>query len=263
MEAEVRTSAGSDKIRLWQRYADTFYGRDHAASPPRYSQRYGYDREQMLRDLGDDVHPVSHMLHTDLNILSPLIFFQNKFGKLKISPVLAENLHTTAQLHDIGECSHPLIEQVIGDLVGDVHYEDKNAEHEAKERLIRHYLYDQIFDDVPRRRLEAMDAILDDPKSVEGHIFNTVERTGYYLTAMRAGELALKLLQDETAAQDHRSIMLGRLAWRVSWNHHDELTDRAEDFPYIEKLLEKHDATFRQIKAQIPEYDPNAEAAAA
>lgn len=256
---------GAEHLRyqdLHDLYANSQFGQHHALQPARYSADYGYDREQMILDLGDDVHPVRHMLYTESLIARPLMAAQNSSGDEKFEPEQVVAMRMAALLHDVGECEHPHIVANVGHTVGDVSYEVKTQTDGDSETLIRQFLYGQLYSDIPRNLLDAADDVIDHKEgSLSREAFNTMERLGYYITAIRAGETALKLLERRPSNLDLRITQLGRLALRVTENHRSFLQERTERFPYLEIVLKSSvltDARIHRVYERFPNPAPQA-----
>ena len=239
---------------LHKRYAASQFGLHHDGQPARYSQDYGYDRSMMIEDLGDDVHPVRHMSHTESQLARPLMVVQNAAGDERFDPRQIIAVRMAALLHDTGECEHPLIRDSVGHTVGDISWELKALADGDKENLIRQYLYGQLYPDVPADLLNEADDVIDHKEgSLPREAFNTVERLGYYTTAIRAGETALRLLESRAAGEpNQRIVQLGRLALRVSNNHRGFLQERSERFPYLEEVLKTSAPIDDRIQVELP-----------
>lgn len=245
---------------LHRRYATSSYGLSHGLQPPRYSQQYGYQRDAMLKDLGHDVHPVGHMPFTDIEIVKPLVAAQNTFGFEQFSPQQIVAIRLAAQLHDMGECQDEEIEAQTGCSVGDVWWETKNSSHDSDEAIIRRHIYSQLYPDLPGVLVDpAEDIIRNQAGSFEREAFHAAERIGYYQTAIRAGEIAMRLVEEQEAEDEDelRFLQLGRLSLRVSGNHREFLRQQSLRFPYIQAVLRKAEPADEKIHAkltgQVPE----------
>lgn len=244
---------------LFAAYQNSRFGRFHSKQAPRYSQRYGYEPAQMIADLGDDVHPVKHMRHTEQNILRPFLNHQNRSRDEEFEYMTPEQivaLRSGALLHDIGECEHPDIKESTGSLVGDAFYETKTREDDAKEAVIRGYLYEELYREVDQSVLEAAEDVIAGSRNefVRG-AFDTVERIGYYETAMTAGKIALEHVESENSKDTPERIMLlGRLAVRVRDNHHSTLTERAEMYPYAGMVIDRYKLRDGWVDSQLREF---------
>lgn len=241
------------------RYSNSLFGAHQAQQPLRYSQHYGYDPTLMLKDLGDDVHPVRHMSHTHRKITVPLIAGQIWDGRERFSPQQISGLRLAAEVHDIGECEHISILEAVGATVGDVFYEAKQRTDSETERQIRAYLYGQLYPDLPEELLEQAEDTIDSDNSFHGFAFETVERVGYYQTAMRAGETALRLIKKES--ETPRFQRLAQLALRVSQNHSETLRGRAGDFPYVGRIMNQRGPLEARIHQTLPQFIDTQQAA--
>ncbi len=231
---------------LYSRYAQSDFGRFHATQPLRYSQNFGYEPGQMLADLGDDVHPVRHMWHTEQNVLRPFLLSQNTHRDRDFEYIVPEQvaaLRSGVLLHGIGECEDPRIKQAIGLSVGDKFYETRTQQDNLNEAKVRRYLYDQLFQDVNADFIgSAEDIIAGSRDHFLEQAFNTVEIIGYYQTAMTAGAVVLKSLEASAGRPEpsHRLLALGRLAVRVRDNHYPTLHERTASYPYTTTVLSRH-----------------------
>lgn len=232
-----------DPQALYDRYASSPHGLFHAKQPARYSQsyRYGMGRD-LIVDLGDDVHPVKHMLHTHDNITVPFLEAHREEGEVPFSPEEEAELRTTAILHDVGECTDTEIKEKLGFTLGDVEYGLLLEDHKEKEILIRNHIYSRYFTDIPRRLLDRVDEI--DSRATEERVvraFEVIERIGYYATAQRAASIVVnektKFDQDHGYQSLLRTAQLGRLALVVSNNHRSFLESQQDEFPYVRRIL--------------------------
>jgi hypothetical protein len=251
---------GAEHLRyldLHNIYADSEYGTFHAQQALRFSKVYPYKHDAMLADLGNDVHPVRHMTHTESEICQPLITAQNtEVGnqqKFTVKQIAA--LRLGVLLHDIGECEHPAIMETVGHVVGDIPYLDRTQSDSDLEVPIRLFFYDTLLSDAPRQVIEKAEAVISGTDSeFMQQAFNTMERIGYFQTAMKAGETALAILEDSPDDTSARFMQLGRLARRVSNNHFGELEQRVKDFPYTGQILQKYDWLYGRIHSELADF---------
>jgi hypothetical protein len=235
----------------YERFALSDFGQFQAEQRLRFSKEYSCgSRDEMLSALGDDVHPVRHMLHTHNKIVDPLLEHGTAFD---LDPADAKSLRITALIHDIGECEHPAIKQAVGVIVGDVPYFDKKEEDELNEVLIRTWLYDSLFTDLPAKVVERVESILTQPKTNElGVIFNMCERLGYYETAIRAGRIVLGSIGQSPKPSTATLPAYAALARIVSISHQPILQTQAHNITYIEKRLEETADVFERIQRDLP-----------
>lgn len=245
---------------LLSRYIKSDFGKHHMEQRARFAglPEMAYDRDQMLIDLGDDVHPVFHMSHTHDDILMPLIRTQRTTSRPQFTPLGISAMRFGALLHDIGECTHPKIAREVGGVVGDIPAPLKTKEHEILEKEIRHYLYSELYPDIADRELNLAELIIIGKSHhlpVEG--FQMVERLGYYLTAMQAGRLAIE--GKRSGAKDHnpRLKSLGALGVKVSRDYRSVLDEAANKFKYIEhqmlSTLDHHQTLHNLLGHKYPE----------
>ncbi|HJQ08132.1 MAG TPA: hypothetical protein VJ836_01470 [Candidatus Saccharimonadales bacterium] len=56
------TKSGTEShLDLFERFTNSTHGIHQSNQPLRFSTDFGYDKVQMLKDLGKDVHPLDHM----------------------------------------------------------------------------------------------------------------------------------------------------------------------------------------------------------
>lgn len=90
-------------------------------------------------------------------------------------------LQTTALVHDWAEV-----------IVGDISYGDKTKENEAKEHKHLFEIANRFGEGKLGELIdEAVDDVVFNPEGKLGHIFNTVERTGYVRTGIRASQYVI------------------------------------------------------------------------
>lgn len=229
---------------LVQRYISTPHGIHHSQQQLRFAQPEGYKyepREQFLKDLGDDVHPVRHMLHTHDNITVPLIAYQNSSQETRnFTETEIAELRTTAALHDLGECTHQDMETKLGfKPKGDLKYGTGLPADKLNEKLIRNHLYDLYYPDLPRKLLDRVDEI-DFKESDDFCVlaFDMIERLGYYTTSRMAARVVIQEKANYKPG-DNRIAQLGRLATIVSNTHYSVLRSHEETFPYLKGTLDK------------------------
>jgi hypothetical protein len=251
---------GTTYDALFDRYVLSDWGLCHANELPRYSNRYAYDRRQMLADLGPDVHPVEHMRYTHDEVHVRLMYVQNCLaegdGKEQFAPrdIVAGRL--AALFHDIGECAHEDLLYATGKTVGDLAWNTKTDDDEAAEAAIRQFFYSKLYADIPADFLEQAEAII---RHTDDHLapaaFATSERIGYYLTAIRAGYHALVETAHRDAGVSYRTDAsygaLISLAKTVTDNHRDALRAAGERFPFATLVLEQHETLDQAIHERL------------
>jgi hypothetical protein len=242
-------------VGLFNRYVTSPYGLSHAQEKPRFFQRYGYEPSQMLEDLGDDVHPVFHMRHTHDVPLVGLLAVQNS-GEFSVPQFTALEIvacRLTAYVHDMGEGTHTDFLGVVKEVVGDKAWGTKSAEDDQKESAIRRFIFEKLFTDIPTEILNIVDrTILEPEDSPLGKPFEITERIGYYLTAMRAGKIALEAHFSNRSDRDEISLsQLTKLALIVSNNHHGVLDQNRYNYPFADLVLSKNEVLFKNIQSKL------------
>lgn len=146
---------------LRERFFQSKYGLAMADQELRFTARYGYDRERMLQDLGNDVSPVGHQY--DLPRYLDIIMLRERgdgslFGA--ISDQELATLSLACAIHDIGESEHPnLLEHGITP-VGDIPAGNKTNADRAAEKDVREFFYQEFYADVPPETIERIEAII-------------------------------------------------------------------------------------------------------
>lgn len=245
---------------LLDRYIKSDFGKHHIEQPARFSglPEMAYDRDQMLIDLGDDVHPVHHMRHTHDKIVLPLVRSQHKTSRPQFSPLGIRAMRLGALLHDIGECTHPKIEREVGGVVGDIPAPLKTKEHELLEREIRRYLYSELYPDIADKELNLAELIImGDSQLLPVEGFKMAERLGYYLTAMQAGRLAIEGKRSSAKDTNPRLRSLGTLGVKVSRDYRPVLDEASDKFKYVEyqmlDTLDRHQALHKTLGHKYPQ----------
>lgn len=241
---------------LFERYKTSIYGIFHAEQDPRFSNKYRWDYSQMLLDLGDDVHPVHHMSHTEERIVRPLLDHQlrgSEDGRQALEPGQIIAVRLAALVHDMGECEHPELKEVFGETVGDVYYAAKTDEHENAEARIRAYFYGKLYGDVPTELLRVAEEIVRNPgASHEGRAFKVAEHIGYFTTGILAGVTAIELKDHGvTDEAEQRFRELSRLGLDVSARWHPVLQEHGEHFPYAAHVADTHKPALDAIQQRL------------
>jgi hypothetical protein len=237
---------------LFERYCSSEYGIFHATQDPRFANYYDMDHSQMLIDLGDDVHPVRHMTHTERNIVRPLLELQHLVPADEVfTPQQIVAIRWAALVHDMGECEHPALRDICGETVGDVYFAARTDAHEKAEAKIRAHLYDVLYGDVPPKLLEAGEDIVCNPEtSFAGHAFQTAEHIGYFTTGILAGVKAMEIKDlGVTEVDEQRFDQLSKLAVTVSARWHPKLEEHGERFPYAASVAAAQKPTLDLIQA--------------
>ena len=231
-------------------YARSEHGLHHAGQPLRYASAFGCDdRDQMQADLGDDVHPVLHMLETERTFIELM--------RLQYGPS-ARDVHdgrVTALVHDLGENTHHSLLGVCGAVVGDIPQGKKTPELRAAEMRVwdflmaRHYSGKIPDEQIARARQlvmhqghgsrfglqDALDA---------AHDVNTL-RVG-----LRAGDLALRLLYegDDDSARFESLRAIGLVVTR-------DIAERVErygrSFALPDRVLTDAESLYDRIQAEL------------
>jgi hypothetical protein len=246
--------------QLFNRYALSPYGEHQGRALPRYSNTYAYEPAMMLADLGPDVHPVGHMRYTHDEVHARLMYVQNCLSEGTASrPFTAEEIvagRLAALLHDTGECEQEDLVAKVGRTVGDIAWNTKSDDDEAAEAAIRQVFYQELYPELPEGMVARIESIILHQEGDEAaDAFAVTERIGYYMTAMRAGHLALLETFHRSAGSperdDHSYEMLKDLAVTVSNNHREVLRERAADYPFAGLVLAEHARLDGAIQEQL------------
>lgn len=156
----------------------------------RFQENYGYEREAMLADLGEDVSPTGHH-RTTLDQAIAVIERERQDGTLmgEISDEELAIALLAIGLHDTGECEHPelLLEPGVTRLVGDIPAGCKQPEDREAEAAVRHAVNHNLFSDVDplvMSRVEAIIAHQDD--TVLHYLFEGAHRATTLQTIINA-----------------------------------------------------------------------------
>lgn len=240
---------------LYGRFATHPHGEYQAIQEPRFYKVYGYGSyEEFMADLGDDTHPIRHMLHTTANIAVPLLSAQAEAEAAITLDLQGEAIIlVTSITHDTDECEHPDIFKALGYVVGDVPKLMVTADDEDKKRKIRrNFVYPIHYPDFSTNLVNAVeDTLSGDPYNFESFIFQKIEHAGYFLTAMRAAELVEA--NHNSADTDPRILALAHLAVKVSSNWTASLGQARAILPYIDQILLQSSARLAFIDSELEE----------
>lgn len=215
-----RTSYGE----IFNSYVQSKYGVHHSQQPLRFED-FDYDRGDRLRDLGNDVHPLWHMAYTHAYIITPMIKEEIEHGSPDLfTPKSVRSLRLAAATHDIGECTHPCLvdDDVVLETPGDRHVKLATVQDRVNEASIRKHIYSDLnFKDEFEVDTEHLE-IISDPKNrdhSDNRIFVAGERTGYFITALKAGNIALSNIDQFDTS--HRVRQSAKFACEVAfaWVH--------------------------------------------
>lgn len=229
---------------LYLDFADSKYGiHMHFEQDRRYSQRFGFDNDQMLEVLGPDVSALQHMQETGLWVARILNDHLKETGKLlipekQIGPVIFDNLR-----HDTGEPIHPDVKQKVGRVVGDIPAGQKKPHHRVTEAMVRGFMFDEVFSHVhPDVRYSGEARIMHyDTNSEEyklsdaGHLMGTLD------TANQARDE-----YDRQIAMQHPTLspeviaVLERLSRVVRSDIQHEIAHIATQYTFVQKYLDTH-----------------------
>jgi hypothetical protein len=236
---------------LFDDYAWSVFGQHHQTQIPRFSKYYGYEPAKMIQDLGDDVDPLMHGLHTRVEIFEPLVYFQNVIAGSEVQKFNPREIaigRLATQFHDIGECEHPHIEETLNFVVGDVARTvngGKDEVTEKKEAKIRGLLFKVALPSLAASGLvPETEAVLTGGKSaLASAAFDATELVGYYATGVKAAHLTLLETHHRKEGQPKRDDesyeQLMQLGHKVPVDWMPEILGTAADFPYLRYVLDR------------------------
>ncbi|MDB5185625.1 MAG: hypothetical protein JWL85_148 [Candidatus Saccharibacteria bacterium] len=161
LRAPVETINGPiSALELWARFDQSPIGRDMDTQPYRFSEQFGYDRHQMVEDLGYDIVPTDHQFMTGLYTALILEGEMRVRGKLPIHSQDVGMIVLTGLIHDTGESTHSDIEAEVGAVVGDIPFGLKTDADRVVEANVRHAIYKRFYSDLPPETLECIEAII-------------------------------------------------------------------------------------------------------
>lgn len=231
-----------DPREILDRYIASPYGQYHCEQRTRFAQENGYfygTREDFISDLGQDVHPVGHMLYTHDNVTVPFLVAQRPEATFTLEEEAV--LRVTAVMHDFGENGHPAIAEAVGCEPGeDVKWGTHIEGQKDAELIRRNFIYDQLFPDIPKQLLYQVDQV-DAGHGGLGRAFNIIERLGYFMTAMIARDIAYVADKDfhvMNPDEQKRVSQLARLALAVDYSQRGVLHSVRNEYKFVDHILE-------------------------
>ncbi len=238
--AELLALFDSSHYAAWMRTEQKF----------RFHERYGYDREAMLADLGPDVSPTGHH-HETLQHAIAIIERERAEGTL-MGEISDEDLAVglfAIGIHDLGECEHPelLLEPGVTRLVGDIPAGNKTPEDRAAEAAVRHALYRKLYSHIDPFVIKRAEAIIShEDDSILHYLFEGAHRASTLQTVIKAKEALFKL--DHADDDDHpitpeRTTALHGIATYVR----DKARDDVKQMPWYAHLRKLYNDTEGQV----------------
>lgn len=227
----------------FSRYATSSLGIHHANQALRYAANWGYERNQMLTDLGMDVHPIGHMLVAHGTLQGFLWHDTDKAGE-DLSPAEIMAMRVAAQFHDVGENTSPELATVYGGVVGDVPYGDKN---DAQRMLEARIATDVITKTLPELDEDQVEGVIElathRTESAAHRILDRSHTWTFYADAYHAQQAINNTPPDQRDAERVRK--LEGLVTQVLGNILPRLEIEATSSSLIERALDVHDTTFK------------------
>lgn len=181
--------------------------------------------------LGADVNNLNHLPLT-YGLSKSMVRNLRNLQPGLLNPREEEILQIAALIHDWAEA-----------IIGDINYNDKTLEDEAEEMMHLAAILDQYYgEDVGDLRIKMLDdmAVVKDPNSKLGRIFNTIERVGYVRTALRASEH----VHSGTAVECENALRW--LAVDVLGNHPPVLIERSKQYAPVGLYLRNQAAVINR-----------------
>lgn len=259
---------GITYTEIFNIYAQSPFGQHQATQPLRY-KKFHYQREAMLKDIGDSVHPLLHSQDLAKNVIEPMLKNQVMEGKAEeLSPEDIVALRVAAPLHDSGECTSDLLIPQCGRVVGDVQFDMKTTEDEDTESIIRELIYEKLYPFIPENILERVEEIIliKDPSDFATNFFRSGEDLDYYLSGIMAAKTVLKhsneykehykngTLRRDQSPKTFRLLQLGRFATAVPNAWRFGLEDRSNQYPFMEKVLQETRPIIKKCNETILSY---------
>lgn len=214
--------------------------KSYLGSTPRY-ERYmsGESLPQWVELLGPDVLLLTHADAT-ADITDAFILHNEQHG-VTLTFEEESELRLTAYIHDWGEI---IIEN---EGVGDLTFDDKNAENEEVEMTIFNRVIRDIEDeDTKIVFLKAYREVAMDKKTKLGLMFNAIERIGYLQTAINA------FVGNE---EGKRINNWKGLSGNVLSNQIIPLLSYAKEYPYVKEFLKQESSAIDALFAELEEGD--------
>lgn len=234
-----------DYAQLLDIYARSSHGQHQAEQPLRYGAFEYDDRATMLGDLGEDVHPIGHMRVTHDHLTNVLAVQPELLYDVFDNPGEWRVACIATLLHDIGECTHPELEELCGAVVGDIPEGCKTDTQRGTESRVRKALYELHFPEEPEMkngtlaRAEQIIAHTPEEKDEPLHeAFEVAHRVGTYLTGLRAGSIALREMHHGSEGTK-RLTQLAKLAALVTKANVPRLQSDADHYRHAAILLDR------------------------
>jgi hypothetical protein len=222
------------------------FGLHMNTQPYRFSERYGYEPERSLDELGADIHPVGHQYELGYHLANILEVDAERLGLTQNDIAI---VMLAALIHDMGETTHPHVKTHCGNVVGDIAFGLKTDKDRLAEAGIREYLYNGLLADVPFSTKQRVEAIISHKDETILHdLFEAAHELQTYETTRRA---SAALNSDEgwraATAEEPLEILTAEKAKRISGLNALSSLVLAECTPN----LSRHAKTFNHVKSTI------------
>ena len=224
---------------LLHRYETTSWGKFHMNQPPRFSTNFGYDYNEMLADLGEDVHPVQHMRVAHNNLVGYLL--ENL--TLGESSLATEDICTgrlALMLHEVGESTHPDLELLCEGVAGDIPTGEKTADDVETETRVRAKIFETLYSDLPNWLTDRVIGLIQhEEESLIARLMEVAHNTTFIDTATNAKLIAYTVQAEQQGSQ--RQAQLQRLSDEVPLNllsyKRSSLIESAQTSPIFKQKL--------------------------
>lgn len=243
-----------DVLDLYLRFENSEYGQFQAKQQPRFHKVHPIgDYETHVNLLGDDVHPVKHMLFTTADLAIPSTNTQVKsLNGLKLDRNERTALVVTSMIHDVDECEHPKIHEAMGFVVGDLPSFEVTADDEAKKKLIRQEHINPLFyTDLPDELLYETEGIISHRgKGLTPELFKYIEKVGYLTTAIKASKLAVEIALSELSDKTYLFDLIN-LSTGVREKNKDVTSKTLKRFPFLSSVFSQMQCEFAQADSLL------------
>jgi hypothetical protein len=240
---------------LLPRYTNSSWGHTHSAQPLRYAEHFGYDRDQMLIDLGEDVDPIGHMriVHNDMiGFGIDQVFNGQRLKDATVADIAAVRI--ASLLHDVGESSHTDFDLLCGGTIGDIPYGQKTSADRDTEKRIAEKIFATLFADIPEwLQARSLDIISHKEESPVHELLDTAHSYGFYSTGLHAGRIALAAQERRAhdSASSDRIKKLADLAKVVTGRIRPKLETSPQDFTMLFMFLDENETLHDRISAEL------------
>ncbi|HWZ66107.1 MAG TPA: hypothetical protein VNX65_04960 [Patescibacteria group bacterium] len=238
-----------DPFEYYDDYVRSDEGKHQAGQPLRYGE-FEYDRDEMLNDLGPDVHPVRHGLATHVSLLAVLAI-----GDIELSPFDHRTARLASLIHDMGEGTHPSFHRKGIKVVGDIPQGKKTETQRQDEAQVRGALYESYFSNLPDSVMERVEALVShrvDGSDPAHTVIETAHNTNTLTAGLKAGAIVLREREiDSKQASNKRLEQLTRLAKTVTTGILKQVEHHSNESAYARRALEEAEPLYHRIHSEL------------